>query len=428
MKRFGRMDRQEKTEKTAANELSGREAVKNEGDGGLQDGVLTLYSCRKGGDEVAGIAKRLFSEMTERFIVTDEGSFQVLLKDGTSVHFHVMANTEENRAQANGMAHFFAQAPLENEGVKRAALQQISLFNCIVGIGFQIDHHEQRTNYIIHTIYRIADELVAFVLHPNMYLYRSDGRLLISIDGKTDFEQFYPQAHSGLLERDAQETDADRARKRRSIGVLKEKGIPFIEHLKAAVYESECRIPEKSEVVGRLSAVFAAAVISEVYASGGYEEPQEVSEDQLEQMEEQYQVSRWLSQEEQAYIENPQQRPLLHNKFGWRYECCSVLMWALSLIELKSPDQICDAAELGSIMWNNTFDSLMKQSTLRSRDEILDMQDLVFRYDWACVDARIHQKELEGLNGEIVYEWHYALNWLVGADGNREWDEVVTTT
>ena len=60
--------------------------------------------------------------------------------------------------------------------------------------------------------------------------------------------------------------------------------------------------------------------------------------------------------------------------------------------------------------------------------EILDMQDLVLRYHWACVDARIHHKEMPKLNADIIYEWHYALNWLVGADGNTKWDEVVTNT
>jgi hypothetical protein len=98
------------------------------------------------------------------------------------------------------------------------------------------------------------------------------------------------------------------------------------------------------------------------------------------------------------------------------------------MIELKEPTEICDASELGAIMWNHTFDSLMEASVLRSRDEILDMQDLVLRYDWACVDARIHHRELPMLSGDIIYEWHYALNWLVQADGIADWDRVITTT
>ena len=70
----------------------------------------------------------------------------------------------------------------------------------------------------------------------------------------------------------------------------------------------------------------------------------------------------------------------------------------------------------------------MESAVVRSKEEILDFQDLVLRYDWACVDARIHHKPLSILDGDIVYEWHYALNWLVQADGITQWDDVTTTT
>lgn len=420
MKLFGR--KKKESEKKAEKEAEKR--MQSE----PQEAVLTLYACRKDGEEVPEIAKECFSEVMDRIFYTDEQEFQICFKDGTAICFHVIANSPENKAQSQGMVNFFSQAPVKNEKVKRAALCQIGLFNCIVGISFQLDDNEQRTNYIINTIDRIAGELGGFILHPNMYLYCPDGKLLISIDGKTDFEEFYPQAHTSILERDAQEKEADRDRRAKSIARLKEMGIPYLEHLKAAVFESECRIPDKETVIGRLSAVFAAAVVSEVYAGGQYENSREVADDQMRQLEERYHVSKWLSEEEAEYIRDPEKNPASHCKFGWRYECCSVLMWALSLIELKEPDQICDAAELGAVMWNHTFDSLMEKAVLRSRDEILDMQDLVFRYDWACVDARIHHKELTGLDGEIIVEWHYALNWLTGADGITDWDQVRTTT
>lgn len=394
----------------------------------MKEAVLTLYACRKDGDAVPEIAKDLFSQVMERIFFTDEQEFQILFKDGTAIQFHVTANKPENKAQSEGMVRFFAQAPLEDDTIRDAILRQISLFNCIVGIQFQLDDNEQRTNHIVNTIYGMAKELGGFVLHPDMCLYSPDGKLLISIDGKTDYEEFRPQAHSSLLERDAEETEADRARKEQSIALLKEKGIPYIEHLQAAVLEEECRIPPKDVIIHRLSAVFAAAVVSEIYGGGQFDNCREIAEGQMKQMEERYQVTRWLSPEEKAYIENPLQEPLQHVKFGWRYECCSVLLWALSMIGLKEPDEICDAAKLGSIMWNHTFDSLMEKAVLRGRDEILDMQDLVFRYDWACVDARIHHGKVDGLDGEIIFEWHYALNWLTGADGITEWDRVSTTT
>ena len=118
----------------------------------------------------------------------------------------------------------------------------------------------------------------------------------------------------------------------------------------------------------------------------------------------------------------------MHPKFGWRYECCAVLLWALGLWELGEPDKICDAGEIGKILWNNDFISLLEKSELKTKEEILDMQDLILRYDWACVDARINSQKITVIDGEIVYEWHYALNWLTNANYTTDWDSIRTDT
>ena len=408
--------------------LFGKKAQPKKEEPKTQEAVLTLYACRKDGKAVPDIACRLFADVMDRIFYTDEDEFQIRFKDGTAAVFHLVTDAEETKVQSNGMANFFSQAPLENEEVKEAALCQMRLFNCIIGIRFEIDGDSDRTNGIIHSIYGMAEELSAFVLYPNMYLYHWEGRLLLSIDGKSDFEEFYPQASTTILDREVNEEEADRERKMRSIAILKEKGIPFLEHLKASVFESECKIPDKEVIIHRLACIFTACVQSEIYTSGQFENRREMAAEEIAQMEERYQISDWLSPEERDYLENPDKDPALHNRFGWRYECCSVLLWALSMMELKEPTEICDASELGAVMWNHTFDSLMEAAVLRSRDEILDMQDLVLRYDWACVDARVHHKEVPMLCSDIVFEWHYALNWLVQADGIADWDRVTTTT
>lgn len=392
----------------------------------MQEAVLTLYASRKDAEIVSELLEKLFGRKPETVVKDGNELLAVTLQDGTQMQFSVLANTRENAVQSKGMANFFSQAPMENEQVKEAAIQQILLFNCIIGITFGVNEDANRTNYIVGSVYHMAEEMGAFVLHPNMYLYRADGKLLISIDGKTDLEEFY--ASTQILEKEQEKAPADKARKERSIAILKEKGIPYAEHLQVAVLEAECRIPDKAEIVHRLVSVFAASVRSEVFTCGSYEDAWEKANEQQSMLEENYHIEAWMSPEEKAYITNQKPTMSEHNKFGWRYECCSVLLWALSLIELKEPTEICDATELGGIIWNNDFDSLMEKAVLRSQDELLDMQDLVLRYNWACVDARINHKELTQLNGEIIYEWHYALNWLVGADGNTQWDEVRTHT
>lgn len=392
----------------------------------MQAAVLTLYASRQDVTIIPELINNLFETTPNEIIEDGEKLYEISLQDGSTMRFSIMANTNENVVQSNGMANFFSQAPLENENVKNAAIQQILLFNCIIGITFGINEDSNRTNYIVGQIYSLAQELGAFILYPDMHLYRADGKLLISIDGNTDFEEFYPSTQ--ILDKDKEETPADIARKERSINILKEKGIPYAKHLKAAVLEDECNIPSKLEILYRLISVFAMCVRSEVYTCGEYDCPSEKADEIYSLLDERYHIEEWLSPEEQEYKNDSKPTMIQHNKFGWRYECCSVLLWALSLIDLKEPTEICDAAELGEIIWTNDFDSLMEKAVLREKDELLDMQDLILRYNWACVDARINHKELYQLNGEIIYEWHYAMNWLVGANNTTNWDEIKTHT
>ncbi|MDF1551166.1 MAG: DUF4272 domain-containing protein, partial [Bacteroidales bacterium] len=63
----------------------------------------------------------------------------------------------------------------------------------------------------------------------------------------------------------------------------------------------------------------------------------------------------------------------------------------------------------------------------RSKSEILDANDLYYRLDWACVDARINNSNLSEVNQGVVFERHYALNWLINYM-NQEWDDVSCDT
>ena len=51
-----------------------------------------------------------------------------------------------------------------------------------------------------------------------------------------------------------------------------------------------------------------------------------------------------------------------------------------------------------------------------------------YRYHWAVVDARVNGLEIPSdIDASVVYERHYALNWLVGYSG-QEWDDISTDT
>jgi hypothetical protein len=105
------------------------------------------------------------------------------------------------------------------------------------------------------------------------------------------------------------------------------------------------------------------------------------------------------------------------------------MLWALGFINtLDYPEKTCNVAADVKIIHDLTEDQLRSKAKLRSKKEILDMADLVLRLDWACVNARVKGEPAPGgLNKEVVYERHYALNWLIRY-ANQNWDEVSTDT
>ncbi len=385
---------------------------------------LTLYGA---GSDLADFYERVqavFGAYVKSAKKVKAEQIQVKLVDNTEINFFMKENPAEMFNQTSGMANFFSQAPVENAQVKEAALQQIRMFTCIIGITFELTDDKNRTNFIAGSVHELAKEITAFVLYPSMQLYHPDGKLLISIEGETEFQEYYAIMCKEMVIPTQEENEKDKARKARSIEILKQTGIPYIEHMGVSAYDATSVIPSKEEILLRAVAVFACCVKSEVYTCGRYEDVVEKTGEQMEMLEKLYGFRKALSAEEKYFLENmtPDMRDL--NKFGWRYECCAVLLWALNLVEMKQPTEICDAAELGGIIWNNDFASLLEKAVLRERDELLDFQDLVHRYDWACIETRIKKQELPMLNEEIICEWHYALNWLTGVEGVTNWDEV----
>ena len=107
------------------------------------------------------------------------------------------------------------------------------------------------------------------------------------------------------------------------------------------------------------------------------------------------------------------------------------LEWAVGLAEeLPWPTGICDVAEtVQAIQKFADLDVLVRAASPRPYPEILDAADLIYRLDWACVDARVMGMPAPaGVEPGVVSERHHALFWLAGCDGRCGWDEVNLST
>lgn len=116
------------------------------------------------------------------------------------------------------------------------------------------------------------------------------------------------------------------------------------------------------------------------------------------------------------------------NEMQWRLEMCVALFWACGFIKkLPYPDKLSDTTkQIFMLSVCKDFSDIMKNVKMRSLGEILDTTDLIFRMNWACVEARVkNDPSIAGdLFSDVVWEQHKGFNWLIGAYDAEDWDAV----
>ena len=398
----------------------------------MEKANLTLYTVIGKPERIPATIQKLFSPVTKAF-GQEEDKTILTLQDDTQIVFtlsHAQTKAEFIEMHTGGMANYFTQAITEHEAIKAGLLQQIHCFNCVAGIVFETDGNDQRTNYIINTLFDLAEAVKGFLLYPNMHIYNGKGKLVFSIDGKSELEEFTPIANADLLDAGREEeTEADCQRRERSLVILKEQGIPYMDKLRSEVTENEACLKTPQEMVQRAATLFAVAVYSEVMLSEKPDHEEAIT--YFNKMDEIYGIHEWITPAEASYITNPEPEEQERIQFVWRYENCAVLLWAAGIVEeLPYPSDICDVPVIAGLFWQHKgVDDLLSKSIARTKTEILDAADLTLRYDWACVDARIRHQEAPGkLDGGIVMERHYTFNWIIGANNGADWDEIQPNT
>ncbi|HEU0174401.1 MAG TPA: DUF4272 domain-containing protein [Blastocatellia bacterium] len=207
-------------------------------------------------------------------------------------------------------------------------------------------------------------------------------------------------------------------RKERSDQKLKQLGIPVNAHLPRIESEEKAQLRNPEAVAQRAIALCAVAVRGEGL------EWKEVAE-----LLKEHNPLQVATPKEKSFLleANPTQQDRFN--FSWRYESLWVLLWALGYVEsLGYPSSHCDVPRAVETLTGASTEQFIMKATLRPLSEILDEADLIYRYDWAVVDARINgQPPPANLDEGVVYERHYALNWLIGYM-NQDWDDVTTDT
>ena len=222
-------------------------------------------------------------------------------------------------------------------------------------------------------------------------------------------------------------TPAQIARRNENMKFLFEKNI-YVTELPVNEDDEEAVIREKEEIIKRMLGTLAVSLYSESLLSPSERMSTQEAREFVIDVLNGYRIDKLddvMTPDELEYFYDDQSDERTRINFSWHYENLYVLEWALGLDEWTEPIAICDVAKSVRILQElENYENVCKEVQVRCKKEILDKADLVYRMDWACVDARIYgMKSPGGMEPGVVQERHKTLNWLI-CFGNDDWDHV----
>lgn len=222
------------------------------------------------------------------------------------------------------------------------------------------------------------------------------------------------------------------ARKERSEKILAKHKVMINANLPRIESEDEAHIKSPEEIVKRAVTAFITAQIAiDICNDSGALESAEFFAPILER----FGLTDELTEDEKPYFDTEKCNDITKDaayQLQWRIEMCMPLFWACGFWKkLDYPKDMTDTSELITLIDScNNLAELMSHVKMRSATEILDLADLLFRMDWACVEAWLKKDPsiMGDLSSDVVVEQHKGVNWLIGAYDAENWDTVAPHT
>lgn len=213
-------------------------------------------------------------------------------------------------------------------------------------------------------------------------------------------------------------------RKMRSINLLKQQEIPYLEEL--PVIESSYEIAGKNleEIAKRAIVLCIACNFASDILSNKKKRHLKESKKFFNKLLDTFNVKDIMTKDEKNLFDKMDKN--LAIQISWQFEGCIILLWTLGLIDtIEFPDKLVDPDSITAIVSAcDNYKEFIEKCELRDVNTVLDLADLTYRYTWYCVDSRIKEEEPK-INAEIVMERQRALNWLLS---DKKWDNVEINT
>ncbi|MBQ5942237.1 DUF4272 domain-containing protein [Massilia sp. AB1] len=206
-----------------------------------------------------------------------------------------------------------------------------------------------------------------------------------------------------------------------SEALLREHGIPINPQLPWIEDEHEVRLRSADELCRRLAALWGVVGTAMLRENDFFEDYFSIGDRRS-----------WLSNDEARFLFDDEPVEEDYIRFSWRLEALYFLAWCGGLVEqIGLPRSEASAREFLHFFPEDEADPVALAAAVRVRPvgEILDWSDRLYRLHWAVRDAHLNGRPTPGgIEPGVVFEWHYAVNWMTRYDGEDDWDEIGTDT
>lgn len=370
----------------------------------VKDDEKTIYAVLKGG--LFGKNKELKINYRQRAIPSHE-----LTTDDCPVS-----------KQLIGMYNFVNSIPAKNKEIKLLLLRKIETINSETAFMATPSLSPEMQGLLLD-LTGALDAIVfalpglSFSDSKHQHFLDKTFNLLLDTEGNTGKGVLNVQIETKYWNDLSPASEEQLERKARTEALLREKYIKINTHLPVVPKAADTRIREKEEIIERAYSLMLLTAKGE-----GLEW------ERIEAIRQDFSINGLTPAERAVYSSTQLTKQDKLNTL-WRYESLNVLLWSLGLTdEMSYPSAICNVSLITQLLLRQSQPQLEASVQRRSVDVLLDELDKVYRMNWACVDARVCKQQPTGeLNASVVYERHYALNWLTGYQG-QEWDDVTTDT
>lgn len=398
----------------------------------------TLYSHQLGFDKIEPIIQQFLPKaILNRQDNSEQKSLWVQSKKGLLSRKYTVTFTCRERLSPSyqltgatcpltqnliGMTAFVQALPAQNTSIQHLLVQKIATLNTeitVTATPYISEDFEQILKCILQELDGIlfTPPTSLFSKSKEQQFLNKELNLILDIAGISEVDDlavhidshYYDQAKTTY-------TSTQIARKEKSESILQQQQIKINANLPCIPSSEHITLRSQEAIVNRIYALTAITAKAEG-----------VSKEKLDQLIQEKAIQHFSPYEQQALKQTLAEETL--SILTWRYESLFLLLWMINKVDsLPYPNQMCVVPQVMSPILEQSRIEFEEGISLRNIEEVLDLLDLTYRMNWACVDARIQQKQPTGaLHPGIVYERHYALNWLINYQ-NQTWDNVQTNT